>query len=1206
MSTPSVVESSHIQADTLVVSDIGFHSNERTSETIDFETESVDDSVKTETAQSSQRKPGQLKILDDLYGPLKIGPYTITRRGLDALGATIDGQPLTGHNTNFRTPSRSFINALQLSYPEIEKRMKVSTFGDDYRLPSLLFEMSSIRPPAAPPVIREESTVQVDEGGYYKKMTRLLNSAQQLDLRTSYSKKKPPLWISPNVMTGAGLGMQGFGIFMGLRGILDAVKNNDAVEVIYNGVGVGTELGSIAIDVAVTKAGQHMISAANGAMRDFARTRVGIRLGRSGGLVGGILTIPFDVYSAHREFTAASNTTGKEAMDHYVAGSLNVASAAMTVLLGAAAMAGVAQAGPVGLIIGLVMIVGSQIYGAVRMVDEIDDYIELTIWERIRTGLEAFSFFFDIDKDIKDRYEAAKTKAEIEKARVETVNWLAKMSNTILNETHKDTIEAVVHGRFKNRLKKRRVPVERFGVMTMPIVHIPEVVGLDDTIDARDGVTADTPGAVLGTPGKDKGVMWMIGEGKDTIIGDAKKPNTFYYGEGVKDLTGGEKNDKFVAQNAATDIDNNYGITELSKLKGGAGSDTLVLAGKQTFLARDRSYAIDLEAGTLQVYSPRPDPWIDDGQQYSTKAVLDSIENVETHTDGNSIVTGTAEANVITSRGRDKIDAGAGNDTINLLHQGAQASGGPGMDWYYVAIPQGWVTITEDGVDESYISLNWRMDHIEKIELHRHQLHICLNFDFHYGRRSTICIEDVYKKSDNQRVCVNNKIIIVTRDRYRLRLDLPEKIEHDGVVRIKADIIGDGHPEHTTMVYDMVCQVPTNQNTHYYVPRVNKHVQFLTGSNPDSFYGTRIFLDYDSSELTLAHAAFRTVPSIKLNNAADKDKVDVSCKFVFHFGADRWIEIEGVGEYKETTLESALKNIAANVSTHGYMLVFRDGKAHTLILEEQYSTPPQGYKHNVTKSMTCRHFFPIPYLRMDHNAVFELPHTAAVKLDQVPTCILPTLLPAQTAIDTLHGGGGVCLVHLREKRILRIVTPRGMATSADRLNRASTWQLDASHLADSSITLANNTLYVGTAMIFVPEYGPDDIVDDVFVIGPKGVVKRVNLSVDTVDISYLDARYFEPPANAKDSALGEFSAIADMTLEVRNIVMIDGTRGVVKYNMPARKWTVQSTTPQGTTTSRDITYQQLHIVGRCDHMTAGLFKPTLTENTSKVEPEETN
>ena len=1169
MSKATTVKNTYAQNDTVEVLDIGMHTNERTADTIDFEATGTDVTENT-SASTGQRKPGQLKVLDDLFGPFKIGSYTVTRRALDALGATIDGQPLTGHNTQFRQPSRSFVNALQLSYPAIEKRMKISTFGDDYLLPSFLFELANLRPATAPPVIRED-VAAVDDSGYAKKMARLLSSAQNLDLHLSYSaKRKNPSWliIRNHSMIGASVGIQAFGIFMGIRGIHDAVKRNDKDEIIFNSIGIGTEVVSIITDVAVTKAGQLMIEAGNGALKDFIKTRVGIRLGRSGGLVGGIFTLPFDIYSAVREFNAASNKTGKEALDHYVSGGLNIASAAMTVILGSAAMAGFSFAGPVGLAAGALMAIGSQVYGAVRMVDEIDDYIELTVEERWRTGWFSFVPLMDIDQDIKNRYELAK-------AKIETTKRMQATAKQILDETQRDSIEAVVYGSYEDRLKKRRERVKHWwGVETMPIVYVPEVVGLDDNIDARDGVTAATPGAVLGTPGETKGILWLLGSGKDTITGVAQKPNAFYYAEGIKNLAGGDKDDRFIAQNAADDLARHVESSEFSRFKGGAGSDTLIMDGIQSHPITGRGYDINLQAGTLQTYKPNPDASVVDGETYSFKALLESIENVQTLQDGRSVVTGTPAPNVITSRGADTINAGDGNDSIYLYKENATAFGESGVDFYHVGLAEGSVLISEDGLDESRISLGWRMDQIEKWEVDRCRLFIEVSFDFHYGRRSKIIIDNIYKTTDGRRVLHNDKLTIITRDGYHLKPDLPESIEHDNPVMIYAEETKQGRPEKTTIVHSAVCNVPTRQNTHYYVQRYNLHTQFITDSSPNSTFGTRIFLDYDYAEMTSAHVAFATSPAILQNAAADKDKVNVSCDFLFYFGKSL-LQIAGVGQYAETTLDVALKNLAAGVSTHGYMLVFRDGISHTLILEEEYALPPANYKHSVVTSTLTSHNLRFP-LRTNPNAVFEIPETSAQELDY-GSCIRFLDITEQTAIENIAGAGATYMIHLVENRVVRISTPGGLATAKTRLDNSSTWEIDATQIKDFKIVLTGSQLYVGTVTLHLPQYGPEDLIDQIFVIGPKGVVHTVDLTFDRVYIDSLDARYFEPPS--MEDLPEEFTELAQRELYVRHVAMSDGTRGRLKYNLANRKWILDSNK------SREITYSQLEVSTLCNHQT---------------------
>ncbi|WP_052229366.1 calcium-binding protein [Pseudomonas fluorescens] len=1179
MPAPEAIDHLITQENSVEVSDIGMHANERTSSTLDYEPERNKDPEHSKP-ESGRRKPGQLKMLDDLYGPFKIGPYTITRRGLDALGATIDGVPLTGNNTHFRTPGRSFINALQLSYPEIEKRMKVSTFGDDYLLPSLLFELSSVRPPSAPPVIRDEAGGNVDESGYRKKMCQLLNLAQKLDLRPGYSSKQSnPSWLAIKSFStvGASVGIQSFGILMGIRGIYDAVKKNDRDEIIFNSIGIGTEVGSIITDVVVTKVGQRMIEASSGALKDFAKTSAGIKLSRSGGLIGGALTLPFDIYSAYREFSAASNKTGKEAMDHYVSGGLNIASAAMTVILGAAAMAGFSAAGPVGLAAGAIMAIGSQVYGAVRMVDEIDDYIELTLEERWRTGWFSFVFFLDIDQDIKNRYELAK-------AKIETAKRLQKTARTLLDETHKDTTEAVVHGRYEHRMNKRREPATHWsGVKTNPIVYVPEMVSIDDTIDAGEGVTAQTPGAVLGIPGENKGVIWMIGDGNDSIVGVRKKPNTFYSGRGTKILSGGDKDDKFVAQYAAGLIQEYYFESGISTLKGGDGSDTLVMDGKQIYPAENRKYSIDLAAGTVEILSTQKSY---SDKEYIHKTELESIENVYTLSGGSSIVTGTADSNIIMSRGRDTINAGAGDDTIYLLKDCTKAFGGPGKDFYHVALPEGWVCITEDGIDESQISLGWRRDHILGWNIIRNALTLTLEFDFHYGRRSTLHIEDVYKKVDGQRQLINNKLTFVTRDGYHLRPDLPETIELEGDTEITAESLKDGYPERTVFLHESVCKVPTLQNTNYYVQRHNKHTQFITGSDPDSFYGTRIFLDFDSHELTSAHVAFATTPSSETNKLAKEGRINVSCDFLFYFG-EHLLHIVGYGQCLETTLELALPEIMDNTCTHGYMLVFRDKKSHTLILEGEYAKPPAHYKHSNSASTLTSHDLRFP-LRMHHKATFELPESSAFKLDHVPSCVNLKSVDALVAIDNIEGAGATYLVHLREHRVLRISTPGGLQSAAIRLNNSSTWELDATKLGKFKVILKDNKLHIGTVTIHLPDYGPEDLVDQIFVIGPKGVVHTVDLTFESVRIDSLDARYFEPLTGSQ--LPDELVPFARLQLRARNAFMKNGSRGTLRYSLQDRKWMLAEAG-----NSREVSYSDLHVAGRCKHQSANVPNAELSD-----------
>ena len=146
------------------------------------------------------------------------------------------------------------------------------------------------------------------------------------------------------------------------------------------------EFSSLAVELAVTKQAKYMIEAGQNAYKDFAKTRFGVRLGRGAGLIASALTLPFDIMSAVKSFKVQQAPAAKRPWTTMSAAGLSVTSAAMTLILGAAALAGFSFVGPVGLAAGLLLVAGSQIYAAVRVVDDIDDYIELTAHERLRTG----------------------------------------------------------------------------------------------------------------------------------------------------------------------------------------------------------------------------------------------------------------------------------------------------------------------------------------------------------------------------------------------------------------------------------------------------------------------------------------------------------------------------------------------------------------------------------------------------------------------------------------------------------------------------------------------------------------------------------------------------------------------------------------------------------------------------------------------------
>ncbi|WP_339466483.1 hypothetical protein [Pseudomonas sp. EA_65y_Pfl2_P74] len=207
MATP--FQDASIHHDAVIITELEpLGPNQHTDSTLDLNSETANG----KNAQSSE-KTSQLKINDRIFGPIEIGPISVTRVSLAVLGARIDGQPLNGTNTFFRVPKRSFINSLQFSLNDIESIMKSATGRDSYLLPDLLFEMASRRPITSARLIREDTDRTDDAGKLRSKLEKLLNSAHKLDLRHANLPKNPPHWISKawsNFTLGSSVGIQAF------------------------------------------------------------------------------------------------------------------------------------------------------------------------------------------------------------------------------------------------------------------------------------------------------------------------------------------------------------------------------------------------------------------------------------------------------------------------------------------------------------------------------------------------------------------------------------------------------------------------------------------------------------------------------------------------------------------------------------------------------------------------------------------------------------------------------------------------------------------------------------------------------------------------------------------------------------------------------------------------------------------------------------
>lgn len=1149
----------------VVITDLGFHANEYAVETLDFR---VADG--TQLSPEHSHRQAQLDVVDKLYGPLHIGSVTITRSALNALGATTDGQPLNGDNTFFRCPNRFFVNSLQFNAGDIETRIKLTTDANDYRLPTLLFEMASQRPSSACPLLSETPETQADPTHARSTLGKLLKFAQKLDVRGL-----PPgtfSWVSTtksNILIPTGLGLQAFGIYSGLRGLQDAIRNKDSYQTIFNGTGVAAEVASIGVEAAVTRQATQMIRAGHRSLEDFAKTTFATRLARGGGLIASVLTLPFDIISAVDSFKAAAYATGKAATDHYVSAALSVTSAAMTLTVGIAALAGFSSAGPVGLAAGLILVVGSQVWGAIRQVDEIDDYIELTVHERLRTGWFAF-WAISPDNDIQDRYTLAKASAEHTKL-------LQANALNLLKGPLKDSTEAIVNGTFTVELEPVAYNTwnwwtgERYRATTVRS----KIKDNDDSIDARSGVTAETPGAVIEASAEHKGIHWYIGGGNDTVLGVENKPNVFHYGAGVKKLTGGVEDDVFVFEGSAEPPRAGQTLP-VNTLVGGLGDDTLILSGRTSNSQAPRlGYEVDLDAGQVSIITQaRHDT---KGGHYR-HAVLEGIEHVEIPEGGANVIKGSAGSNIIKSRGNDSIEAGAGDDRIFILGgNNRNADGGPGQDVYAIAHEPGHVSITEDGADNSIIALDWRADLIESWRIEDGNLVITACFDASAWKLRKVTIREVYADSDYPRALQNSRLTFITQDGYHLVPDLPEMIEHSSPFDIDTVMMQQGTPRNPAILSDRIeQQISHDKDTNYYVSRLNELTTLRVKQK--SAFSTTLHLDYVDSELTRIEAHYSA-------HVTQEDSGDIikygECGLTLHFGTRQLIlkNLASSDErYSAQNANTGRRAFSALGSHHTFILIMNDGASYRLVqpspnygllLDETFiGHDPVQWKTDVPSTLTPTKK-KYAYLQPLDKKPYHMGRWA--------TCAMLTAPIEQTGIEVLIGEGSTYLVHLSPNMTLRLSTPGALAGANPRLPHASLWELDATHLGQVEIKLSSHLLRIGGTTIHLPAYKAEDLVDQIRVITAQGIVYAVDSLFERVYVEALDGRYFSPLTALNTGLPRELSSLTSEALKVLHVAVKDGAPGTLSYNLKTRRWILD------TDKSRVIAAEHLRKTDLCDH-----------------------
>ena len=1028
--------------------------------------------------RSAKKRERVLRALDHYYGPLALGHFTISRLELHLLNATVHGAPLDIGNSNFRHTAQDFIDGLQLNPLDVEQRMWATGQAGDSTIPTLLFEIATHRSVSAPPLLSEAMSP------HGVKIDRFVRAAQKLEIHDTRLPENVPGWVDrqkSKVVNSMGVGLQAFGIYSGLMGINDAIKRGDSTEAAINAGAIVTEVGSLIIERGLVKTAQSLIEQSAHIYQGFARTQYGLYLSRSAGLIAGALTLPFDVYFAVKALNDASRTTGKQALDHYVAAGMNLTSAALTLILGTAALAGFAHAGPVGIAAAAILIVGSQIYSAVRQVDDIDDYIELSLDERLVTGFLAF-INQKPPQRINDRYTLAVTTDQHSKA-------LTSRARKWLKGDLKDSIEAIVNGKFEVGLKATQVfwfEHDAQGRESTPSkdIPLPAVVDANDTIDARAGVPPDLAGVVKGTGGDSKATLWLLGGGKDTIIGVEKKPNHFNFGSGSKHLTGGEKDDRFLFEGAAQALKEAAPMPVQNFLVGEQGNDTLVLQGSldSRETTSHTGFEIDLENGRIDLLDQNGAP------SSTPHTTLESIENVETLAGAKSVVKGSASANRIVARGHDRIEADAGDDTIYLMGGYGQAAGGAGKDQYYIAHKSGTVIIKEDPQEDSVIIMDWAFENIQQWSINDTSLVVSslCGKDGEWPEQ-TLIIKDVYKTVADKRLFQEQKLRFVTVDGFQLTPDFPAELSGSDNPSVNVLILAKGTRPSPTIVTAAEQTIGSGNASHYFIDRdISRTVFNLTKTDNKAL--STLHIDCDHAEMTSAQATY-TVTVETRNGYHYLNYSDFQLTLHFPDKTVELINLVSTVSRAYTNVRDTAYQVRGLALNQAINLTLRDGVSCRIKL------PPPSYGNDV-QNPGVKHFDGQLMLekRTGHYLMLTPEDSRAIVL-QARRQRVELPVQAQNTVTSLEGKGSFYEVHLHADAILRISTPDALTKTSD----ASTWRFHGNTLDPAEIRLKGNKLLIGRTIVHLPEYESDDIpVEQIYVITPSGTTYAVDLIFEQV------------------------------------------------------------------------------------------------------------
>lgn len=671
----------------------------------------------------------RLQKLDKTRPPIRIGEAQVSRVDLYKMGARFDGNPIEDALTG-DPQGRKLASSVQIDYSRFAANLKAASNDVTEHVANILGEIATNRDPANPPLMSRADGGHVPES----LQTPLREMAQHAaDMQGLQSNNKPlaaDFFSSGSTDTAgaskaAGLGFRAFSTFQVLRSAVDNLQQGNTTA---GAVGLGAlaaDYVGLGAEIGLNKVAQKTIADQAPSIMRFKAGSLGKMIGKAAGGVGLVFSVPFDTYSAVDSFKKAGRSSGKEAQDHYVNGAFAVANAVTSITLGAAFMAGAAVAGPVGLIVAGTLMVAQSIYSAVRTVEDIDKHTSLSGMQKFTLGMQSFLGF-------EPGFGVMKPYLEAKYAKEYTAQNQARYEAFLKGEG-KEYFERVVFGSTDVEAeqipgKVRLTPALWYSPVTW-LLHLIKVPGQVPTVSAKGGgdsfvgpfksLNGKPVHAVEGEQGEHKATLWDMGDGDDWVVGMEAKPNYFLLGGGKKAIKGGSADDTVVINaDARQALERARQVVETEKdgfsprqisLDGGGGRNTLTFSGAlsgtykeggEDKTAQYVGHVINLKTHTVAIKTEQ-------SNTHGVKKIAhaQSFSNVTTVENGESLVQGNDQNNLITLNGDNDVAYTGKGANVIVVNGGADIFGEGGFNTYVINKHHLGVTISDSA--DSVIRLDY-------------------------------------------------------------------------------------------------------------------------------------------------------------------------------------------------------------------------------------------------------------------------------------------------------------------------------------------------------------------------------------------------------------------------------------------------------------------------------------------------------------------